>query len=87
LKRETDPNSRERMEAVEREVATLREQITALRARWTREREAINRISELKKRIEALRFEAEDQTRRASSTGPRRSSMANCPSWRRSLRS
>jgi ATP-dependent Clp protease ATP-binding subunit ClpB len=64
LKRETDPNSRERMEAVEREVATLREQITALRARWTREREAINRISELKKRIEALRFEAEDQTRK-----------------------
>ena len=64
LKRETDPNSRERMEVVERELATLKEQTTALRARWTREREAITHISELKKRIEALRFEAEEQTRK-----------------------
>jgi ATP-dependent Clp protease ATP-binding subunit ClpB len=64
LKRETDKNSRERMEQVERELATLKEQTTALRARWTREREAISRISDLKKRIEALRFEAEEQTRK-----------------------
>ena len=40
------------------------EQITALRARWTKEREAISRISEIKKKIEALRFEAEEQTRK-----------------------
>ena len=45
-------------------LATLKEQITALRARWTMERDAISRISELKKRIEALRFEAEEQTRK-----------------------
>jgi ATP-dependent Clp protease ATP-binding subunit ClpB len=64
LKRETDKNSRERLEEVEREVATLREQITALRARWTSERDAISRVSELKKKIEALRFEAEEQTRK-----------------------
>ncbi|HEU5352089.1 MAG TPA: ATP-dependent chaperone ClpB [Terracidiphilus sp.] len=64
LKRETDANSIERMEEVERELAALREQTTALRARWTREREAITHISELKKRIEALRFEAGEQTRK-----------------------
>ena len=64
LKRETDPNSIERREVVEREIAALTEQITALRSRWTMEREAITRISELKKRIEALRFEAEEQTRK-----------------------
>ena len=64
LKRETDANSRGRLEEVERELATLKEQITALRARWTKEREAISRISELKKKIEALRFEAEEQTRK-----------------------
>jgi ATP-dependent Clp protease ATP-binding subunit ClpB len=64
LKRETDANSVERRQEVESEVATLTEQITALRARWTKEREAISRISELKKRIEALRFEAEEQTRK-----------------------
>jgi ATP-dependent Clp protease ATP-binding subunit ClpB len=64
LKRETDPNSRERRDEVERELARLKEQITALRARWTREREAISHVSELKKKIEALRFEAEEQTRK-----------------------
>ncbi len=64
LKRETDKNSKERLPEVEREVAQLREKITALRARWTSEREAITRISELKKKIEALRFEAEEQTRK-----------------------
>ena len=41
-----------------------RRQTTALRARWTKERDAISRISELKKKIEALRFEAEEQTRK-----------------------
>jgi ATP-dependent Clp protease ATP-binding subunit ClpB len=64
LKRETDPNSLERRKVVERQAAALTEQITALRSRWTKEREAISRISELKKRIEALRFEAEEQTRK-----------------------
>ena len=64
LKRETDPNSLERRDAVERELATLKEKITALRSRWSKERDAISRVSELKKRIEALRFEAEEQTRK-----------------------
>ncbi len=64
LKRETDANSVDRREVVERELATLTEQITALRSRWTKEREAITRVSELKKKIEALRFEAEEQTRK-----------------------
>ena len=64
LKRETDANSIERRDEVEREVAALKEKITALRARWTKEREAISRVSELKKKIEALRFEAEEQTRK-----------------------
>jgi ATP-dependent Clp protease ATP-binding subunit ClpB len=64
LKRETDKNSRERREEVDRELAALKEKITALRARWTQEREAITRISDLKKQIEALRFEAEENTRR-----------------------
>jgi ATP-dependent Clp protease ATP-binding subunit ClpB len=66
LKRETDPTSRQRMDEVERELATLHEQTTALRARWTKEREAISRISELKKKLEALRFEAEEQTRKGN---------------------
>ncbi|MGD0522133.1 MAG: ATP-dependent chaperone ClpB [Terracidiphilus sp.] len=64
LKRETDANSIERRDEVEREVAELTEQITAKRARWTKEREADSHISEIKGKIEALRFEAEAQTRK-----------------------
>jgi len=64
LKRETDTNSKERLAAVEREVTELTEKITALAARWAKEREAINRIGELKKKIESLRFEMEEQTRK-----------------------
>jgi ATP-dependent Clp protease ATP-binding subunit ClpB len=64
LKRETDLNSIERRNQVEREAAALTEKITALRSRWTKEREAISHVSELKKKIEVLRFEAEEQTRK-----------------------
>jgi len=64
LKRETDKNSVERRNKVEREVAQLTEKITALRSRWTKEREASSHITDVKKRIESLRFEAEEQTRK-----------------------
>src|SRR5271155_3079541 len=63
LKRETDENSKKRREEVERELAALREKATGLRARWQKEREAITRLADLKKKVEALRFEAEEQTR------------------------
>ena len=63
LKRETDENSKKRLEEVERELAALREKATGLRARWQKEREAITRLADLKKKVEALRFEAEEQTR------------------------
>jgi ATP-dependent Clp protease ATP-binding subunit ClpB len=64
LKRETDANSVKRREEVERELARLKEKTTALRARWSRERDAITHMSDLKKKIEVLRFEAEEQTRK-----------------------
>jgi len=66
LKRETDVNSRERLQEVEKALGASRESITALRARWTKERDAIARVSEVKKKIEALRFDAEEQTRKGA---------------------
>ncbi len=66
LKRETDKNSKERREQVERELAALQEQATGLRARWQKEREAITRLSEVKKQVEALKFEADEETRRGN---------------------
>ncbi|WP_420237334.1 ATP-dependent chaperone ClpB [Telmatobacter bradus] len=64
LRRETDANSIERMSEVERSLTQTKEKITALRARWTKERDAIAKLSEVKKKIEALRFEAEENTRK-----------------------
>ncbi|MGC2400889.1 MAG: ATP-dependent chaperone ClpB [Acidobacteriaceae bacterium] len=66
LKRETDQNSKDRLEAVVKELASLKEAATGLRARWQSERDAITRITDLKKKIEALRFEMEEQTRKGN---------------------
>jgi len=66
LKRENDRNSKDRLEIVVRELAALKEKATGLRARWQTEREAITRLTEVKKKIEALRFEMEEQTRRGN---------------------
>jgi ATP-dependent Clp protease ATP-binding subunit ClpB len=64
LKRENDPNSRERLEQVERELAEVQEEAAGLRARWQKERGAIGEIAALKEKLEALRFEAEQATRK-----------------------
>jgi ATP-dependent Clp protease ATP-binding subunit ClpB len=66
LKRETDPTSRERMEVVERELAGVKETAAGLRARWQTERGAIGRVAELKERLEALRFQADEETRKGN---------------------
>jgi ATP-dependent Clp protease ATP-binding subunit ClpB len=64
LSREDDPNSRERLQAVERELAEVQETASGLRARWQKERGAIGEIASLKEKLEALRFEATDATRK-----------------------
>jgi ATP-dependent Clp protease ATP-binding subunit ClpB len=64
LSREDDPNSRERLNAVERELAEVQETASGLRARWQKERGAIGEIAGLKEKLEALRFEATDATRK-----------------------
>ncbi len=66
LKREKDPNSKERLEVVEKELAEIKEQAAALRARWQKERGAIGRIAELKEQLERLRFEMQEETRKGN---------------------
>jgi len=66
LNREKDPGSQSRLEIVQKELAEVRETAKALRARWQTERGAIGRIAELKTHLEALRFEAEEQTRKGN---------------------
>ncbi|HEV2808817.1 MAG TPA: AAA family ATPase, partial [Acidimicrobiales bacterium] len=71
LAAETDAASRERLEALERELADLREESGAMKAHWTGEKEAITAIRSLKERLEALRsdterFEREGELARAA---------------------
>jgi ATP-dependent Clp protease ATP-binding subunit ClpB len=66
LKRETDPGSKERLEIVERELAEIKEKAAGLRARWQTERGAIGRIAELKEKLESLRFQAGEETRKGN---------------------
>ncbi len=64
LKKEDDPNSRERLKALEKELAGIREQSTALKARWKQEKEAIAKIQDLKERIEKLKLEEQQAERK-----------------------
>ncbi|MFZ0793308.1 MAG: ATP-dependent chaperone ClpB [Candidatus Korobacteraceae bacterium] len=64
LKREDDANSRERLAIVEKELAQIKEKANALKARWKQEKEAIAKVRELKERIERLKTEEVEVTRK-----------------------
>jgi ATP-dependent Clp protease ATP-binding subunit ClpB len=59
LEKETDAASADRREALERELAELKERSDAMRARWQNEKHAIDEVSGLKERLEQARIEAE----------------------------
>jgi ATP-dependent Clp protease ATP-binding subunit ClpB len=59
LKKESDAASAARLASVEREIAELREQSGAMKARWENEKSAITRVGELKERREELTAELE----------------------------
>ena len=66
LKREKDASSKERLEAVEKELAEVKETVAGLRARWQKERGAIGKMAELKERLEGLRFQMQEETRKGN---------------------
>ncbi|MDH3746321.1 MAG: ATP-dependent chaperone ClpB [Acidobacteriota bacterium] len=63
LKKEKDKGSRDRLEALRRELADLREHNDAMRAQWQSEKDAIGEVRELRKQIEGLRHEIEEAER------------------------
>ena len=64
LKRETDKQSKARLEELKREVAELVEKRNAMRAQWMREKELIKELRDLQQKIEELRQEEEQAQRR-----------------------
>ena len=59
LERESDPASVARLEALRKELADRQEELTALTARWEQEKAGLNRLGELKERLDSLRIEAD----------------------------
>ncbi len=65
LAKEADPASRERLERLRADLADRQEQLTALVARWEREKAGLNKVGELKKRLDDLKGQAERAQRDA----------------------
>ena len=63
LMKETDDASRERLEALRQEIATVQEQLNVQKAGWLNQKNAIDRIQELKGRIDDAKGELERATR------------------------
>jgi ATP-dependent Clp protease ATP-binding subunit ClpB len=59
LRKEKDEASKERLERVEQELAELRERSDGMKAHWLKEKEAVERIRDLKTRLEDLKMQAE----------------------------
>jgi ATP-dependent Clp protease ATP-binding subunit ClpB len=59
LAKETDEPSKERLEAIDAELGTLKAQIDEMKAHWESEKEAIGAIRTLKEELETLRTQLE----------------------------
>jgi ATP-dependent Clp protease ATP-binding subunit ClpB len=65
LRKESDAPSRERLAALEKELANLQEQARGLRQRWEQEKGAMNAIRDIKERIDQVKQDAERAERAA----------------------
>ncbi|MFD5738486.1 ATP-dependent chaperone ClpB [Streptomyces massasporeus] len=57
--KETDAASRERLEKLRRDLADKEEELRGLTARWEKEKQSLNRVGELKERLDEVRGQAE----------------------------
>lgn len=65
LKKERDQASRQRLEAIEAELANQREELNGLTARWQTERDAIQAIRDVKAQMDDTRIQLEQAERRS----------------------
>jgi ATP-dependent Clp protease ATP-binding subunit ClpB len=66
LKKEDDPNSKERLAHVEKELAGIREQSNALKAKWKQEKDVIAKARALKEKLEQLKIEEAAEERKGN---------------------
>jgi len=85
LAREDDPASKARLERLRRDLADRQEQLTALSVRWEREKAGLNKVGELKKRLDEAKVEAERAQREGSFETASRLMYGEIPALEREL--
>jgi ATP-dependent Clp protease ATP-binding subunit ClpB len=85
LAREADPASKARLERLRADLADRQEQLTALVARWDREKASLNKVGELKKQLDDLRGQAERAQRDADFEAASRLMYGEIPALEREL--
>ena len=65
LRKEKDSASKERLERIEQELASLKEQASGLEAQWQAELEQLNAVSKFQEQIDQKRVELEQASQRA----------------------
>ncbi len=85
LAKETDDASRERLEKLRADLADKAEQLAALNARWAAEKSGLNRVGDLKARLDDLRTQAERLQREADYEGAARLLYGEIPTLERDL--
>ena len=85
LSKERDEASKERLAKIAEEIANLREQLGALKARYERERQALQAVQDLKARLEDLRYQAEVAERKGDYETAARLRYGEIPQLERDL--
>src|SRR5450759_802520 len=83
LAREDDPASRDRLERLRAELADRQEDLAALNARWEREKSGLNRVGELKQRLDDLHTQIERAQRDGDLEAASRLQYAEIPAAER----
>ena len=63
LKKETDPGSRTRLEALEQELAEKQQRLSDLKSRWDSEKASVGRLGDLRQQIEEIKRQIEQAER------------------------
>ncbi|WP_082541235.1 ATP-dependent Clp protease ATP-binding subunit [Microbacterium sp. Root166] len=85
LKKEKDDASKERLAALRQQLGSEQERLSELQERWERERASLNRVGDLKTKLDAARMEAERAQREGNLEKASRLLYAEIPALERQL--
>jgi ATP-dependent Clp protease ATP-binding subunit ClpB len=85
LAKESDAASKQRLDKLREELADKNEQLAALNARWEREKGGLNRVGELKQRLDDLRTQKDRAQREGDLEAASRLQYAEIPAAEREL--